>query len=103
MSDVLKRPRAHLLAMIAATVIYITALPFSVMAAMFSPMASDSGISTGVWVIIYSLLTLPVAIVAALILGWIFFILRMPRAMWVAILFPMLWIFPLVFAPFPHH
>jgi hypothetical protein len=103
MSEVSKPPRHHLIAMIVASVVYGIALPFTVMAAMFSPMASDSGVNTGVWIFIITMMTLPVAILAAVIAGWIFYATRMPRLMWVAIAFPLLWLVPVFLAPFPSH
>ena len=89
--------------MIIATILYAIALPFAVTMAMFSPMASDGGINTGVWVIIISFMTLPIGILVAVILGWIFYATRLPGLMWASILLPFLWIFPIVFAPFPPH
>ena len=100
MPDVAKPPRTHLAAIIVATVLYGIALPFSVTLAMFSPMASDGGINAGIWTFIVSLMTLPIAIVVALILGWIFYATRLPRLMWAAILFPLLWIFPIAWSAF---
>jgi len=100
MSGATNRPREHLIAMIIGTVVYGAALPFVGAAALFSPMASDSGLSIGIWIFIVSMFTLPFAIVAALILGWIFFAARLPRLMWVAILFPLLWLIPLGFTFF---
>jgi hypothetical protein len=98
MTDVVKRPRAHLIAMIVATVLYGASFPFVLSLAMFSPMASDSGVTTKIWIFIVSLMTLPIGIAVAVILGWIFYATRLPKLMWAAILFPLLWIFPIGFS-----
>jgi ABC-type polysaccharide/polyol phosphate export permease len=100
MSETAKPPRTHLVTMIVATALYGAALPFAVTLAIFSPMASDGGVNPGVWTFIVSMMTLPIAIVLALILGWIFFATRLARLMWVAILFPLLWLFPIVWSTF---
>src|ERR1700742_612859 len=102
MTDTTARPREHLIAMIVATAIYGVALPFTAMAAMFSPMASDSGLNTGVWIFIISMFTLPLALIAAIVLGWIFYAVRLPRLTWAAILFPVLWIIPIGLSLFAH-
>jgi hypothetical protein len=104
MTEVLKPPRQHLIVMIVATAIYGLALPFSVMAAAFSPMASDGGLNTGVWIIIIiiTLVTAPLGIIAALILGWVFYTIRRPRAMFAAILMPLLWLLAFIVVP-PWH
>ena len=102
MTEIAQPPRRHLAAMIVASVVYGLALPISIMAAAFSPMASDGGLNTGVWIIIITLATAPLSLAAALVLGWIFYTIRWPRAMFAAILMPLLWLLALIIVP-PWH
>jgi hypothetical protein len=92
MTEVSKPPRQHLIIVIVATAIYGLALPFSIMAAAFSPMASEAALNAHVWTIIITIATAPLAIIAAIILGWVFYAIRRPRAIFAAILMPLLWV-----------
>jgi hypothetical protein len=84
--------------MIVATVLYAIVLPFVCVVAMFSPMASDSGLNAMVRTFIAAAMSWPLGIVLSIGLGWRFFVTHRPRAMWYALAFPWLWL--LFFAGF---
>jgi uncharacterized membrane protein YhaH (DUF805 family) len=84
--------------LIVATVLYGAFLPFCVVGAMMSPMASDAGITDQVMVFIYAFFTWPLAIVLGVVAAWIFFWRRANAAMTLALLFPLLWLAPIVWS-----
>jgi ABC-type polysaccharide/polyol phosphate export permease len=95
----MERPaRGSAVPMIVGTVLYGIALPFLVMMAMMSPMASDAGVNTKVWTFMIAIATWPIAFVLAIALGWLFYGIRRRRAMWFALIFPWLWLVPIVWS-----
>lgn len=78
-------------ALIVGTVLYLLALLPAAMLAMMSPMASDSGLTTSVWLFIVAAMSLPIALIACPLLGWIAYALGWSRAGWTLLFLPFLW------------
>ncbi|HEX2763118.1 MAG TPA: hypothetical protein VHM92_04635 [Allosphingosinicella sp.] len=77
--------------LLAGTVFYLLALLPAGMLAMMSPMASDSGFSTSIWIFIIAAMSLPIALVVCPWLGWIAYALRWNRTGWILLFLPCLW------------
>lgn len=84
--------------LIAATVLYVLALPGVAILAMLSPMASDAGVNTKVWTFIVAMMSWPLGFLLAIALGWLFFALRWTRATIFALLLPWFWLVPIVWS-----
>ncbi|MGQ0559180.1 MAG: hypothetical protein ACT4OE_06290 [Sphingosinicella sp.] len=83
--------RALFWALVAATILYLVALPFSTMMVMMMPMASDSGLDWRVWLFTEAALTFPVALVLCPVLGWVAYAKRWNRTGWIVVALPLLW------------
>lgn len=78
-----------LVVLVAATIVYVSSLPFAVVAALFSPMAFDSGASPAAWAYLGGALSYPLLVVAALITAWLLYRRRRHRACLVVLLVPL--------------
>jgi hypothetical protein len=85
-----RRRPLTLVALIAATAVYVLSLPFAVVAALMSPMAFDSGQSPAAWAYLGGALSYPIWVVAGLVSAWLFYRRRRERASMVALLLPLL-------------
>lgn len=92
------RKRSERIALIVGTILYGAAMPFLLMMAIMSPMASDAGVNAHVWTFIIAVATWPIAFLLAVIGGWLFFWWRVPRAPWFALAFPWLWLGPIIWS-----
>ena len=86
-----RRSRALMWVLIAGTVLALLAMLPALMMAMMSPMASDSGVTAGVWAFIIVCMTFPLALVIGPLGGWIAWGLRHERIGWWLILAPLAW------------
>lgn len=69
------------------TLLLLALLALSGMMAMMSPMMFDSGETPMLWAAFWTVLSLPVVIIMAIVLAWIFFFVRWYRAaLWVTLL-----------------
>ncbi len=79
-----------LVALILATAVYGVSLPFAVVAALFSPMAFDSGESPAAWAYLGGALSYPLLVVTALIAAWLLYARRRHRPCLLVLLVPLL-------------
>jgi len=86
-----RRSKPLFWALVGASVLNLLALLPAVMFAMVSPMASDSGLTTSVWIFIVAAMSLPIALIACPLLGWIAYVRRWNRSGWVLVFLPLLW------------
>jgi len=77
--------------LVVGSILYLLALPVAVVVAMMSPMASDSGLTTGAQLFIFTAMTFPVAIVLGPILAWIAYVSGWNRTGWALLLLPVAW------------
>jgi hypothetical protein len=84
-----RRPRLFW-SLVAATAIYLMALPIAAVAAMMSPMAADSGLTAAVWVFIVAAVTLPFSLLLCPIVGWVAYWRKWDRTAWAAIAVPII-------------
>ena len=83
------RRRNHALfsALVAASLLYLVALPVGLLMALMSPMAADAGLSF----FECAALSLPAALVLCPAFGWIAYARGWDRAGWLACLLPLAW------------
>ena len=68
--------------------LYLVALGFSVVPAIFSPMLAAGGNNWVVYIQVYSLMTFPFVLIFSILVPWIFYALNMARTAKVLLLFP---------------
>ena len=68
--------------------LYIVIIPFTIIPAVFSIMLSDGGSSIRIYIQIFSLLTLPIALGISIIVPWIFYFFQLYRTAFVLLFVP---------------
>ena len=84
-----RRNPALFRALVAASLLYLVALPVGILIALLSPMAADAG--TGP-VFNAAALSLPAALLLCPVAGWIFYARGADRAGWAAAALPLAWV-----------
>ena len=90
------RSRRLRLGLIIGSVVAVLAIaPATVMGAL-SVMASDAGVNAVIWIFIWTMLTLPLAIILGPLGGWIAYGLRRERVAWMLLFAPFAWVAVLI-------
>jgi hypothetical protein len=79
-----KRPVALLVGLIVATVVSVALVFASVFPLMFSPMLFDSGATAVAWTVFIAAWSVPLLVLAALVIAWIGFAARVYWMIWIA-------------------
>ena len=96
--DAPRPPRSKTLRLwliIGSIVALLAIIPTGVMG-MMSVMASDAGVNTMIYVFIFTMMTFPLAILLAPVLGWVAYAFRMERLSWILLFSPFAWVVALI-------
>ncbi len=87
--------RLQLWLIIGSVVAVLAIVPATFMGAL-SVMASDAGVNAVIWIFIWTMLTLPLAIILGPLGGWIAYGLRRERVAWILLFAPFAWVAVLI-------